>query len=214
MPGCQLDHIVITAPSLQIGEDYVRRALGFLPVRGGEHVAMGTHNSLLRLGETTYLEVIAINPAADDPLIPRWFNLDAIESGDVPRLTTWVARTDDIRTLVENASLRFGEVAPMRRGPLNWLITITPDGSMPGGGIVPTLIQWQTERHPATTLPDSGCSLVRLEGFHPDAAAVSDALASLGLAGAIEIGPLGAQEQPYLVAHIQTPSGLKHLGGH
>ena len=32
------------------------------PRRGGKHVAMGTHNSLLRLGDGVYLEVIAIDP--------------------------------------------------------------------------------------------------------------------------------------------------------
>ena len=37
---------------------------GVAPQPGGKHVAMGTHNALLRLGERVYLEIIAIDPEA------------------------------------------------------------------------------------------------------------------------------------------------------
>src|SRR5438270_709897 len=57
-----LDHLVVAAATLEEGEDYVETRLGARPLRGGRHVAMGTHNSLLKLGEKTYLEVIAIDP--------------------------------------------------------------------------------------------------------------------------------------------------------
>ena len=57
-----LDHLVVAAATLEQGEDYIESRLGARPLRGGKHVAMGTHNSLLRLGEKTYLEVIAVDP--------------------------------------------------------------------------------------------------------------------------------------------------------
>jgi len=63
MPRSRLDHIVVTAASLQEGIDYVRDALGVEMQAGGEHEHMGTHNCLLKLGDKLFLEVIAANPA-------------------------------------------------------------------------------------------------------------------------------------------------------
>lgn len=57
-----MDHIAITAPSLEAGVEYVRQTPGVSPQVGGEHPRMGTHNYLLKLGEKFYLEVISINP--------------------------------------------------------------------------------------------------------------------------------------------------------
>ena len=91
-----IDHIVVVASSLDIGIKYVYEKLGVMPQKGGVHEKMGTHNYLLNLGNSTYLEVIAINPDSPKPGRPRWFGLDTIETAAKPRLLTWVARTDDI----------------------------------------------------------------------------------------------------------------------
>lgn len=77
-------------------------------------------------------------------------------------------------------------------------------------GVAPTLIQWQ-EIHPADTLQDLGCSLIRLEGFHPEAEKVSAVLESIGFHGEFSVSPLSPGERPYLVAHIQTPTGQREL---
>ena len=88
-----LDHLVITAPSVETGIHYVQQTLGVGMERGGRHPRMGTHNALLRLGDDVYLEVIAVDPGAPPPERPRWFELDRPGR---PRLAGWVARTDDI----------------------------------------------------------------------------------------------------------------------
>lgn len=49
---------------------------------------MGTHNLMLRLGDSSYLEIIAINPAAPAPGRPRWFALDRLAGDGSPRLAT------------------------------------------------------------------------------------------------------------------------------
>jgi hypothetical protein len=208
MPRSHIDHIVIAAPSLAIGAAYVHRELGIAPQAGGEHPRMGTHNCFLRLGEKVYLEVIAVNPAAPRPNRPRWFGLD--EPVSIPRLVTWIARTDDVRAAAAASPAPLGSVEPMSRGLLNWLITIPKDGSLPLQGIAPTLIQWPPETHPTSTLPDVGCSLTRLEGFHPQAEKVDGVLASIGFQGDFSVSP-SPSGRPYLVAHIQTPDGPRKL---
>ena len=207
MPRSRIDHLIITAASLADGVGYVRRELGVEMQPGGEHVRMGTHNCLLKLGEKLYLEVIAANPAVPRPDRARWFQLDDADSIHVPRLATWVARTDDIRAAASASPVPLGKVESMRRGKFEWLMTVPDDGRLPLRGLAPTLIQWPSEAHPADTLKDLGCSLIRLEGFHPQAEKVTRMLGSIGFEGEFPVSS-GA---PRLVAHIQTPAGPRLL---
>lgn len=211
MPRCHIDHITITAPNLAVGVAFVRRSLGVMPQVGGEHPRMGTHNFLLRLGDSIFLEVISPNPSAPKPGRPRWFELDSLEPDAPPRLATWVARTTAIYSTLAACSEPLGNVEPMSRGELNWLMTIPGDGSLSFNGIAPMLIEWHTEAHLATRLQDVGCSFVKLEAFHPEAHRISALLKSISIEGAISVAPLPPGEQPYLVAHIQTPSGLRKV---
>jgi hypothetical protein len=50
-----LDHITVTALSLEAGAELVAQSLGVTPQAGGEHPRMATHNLLLRLGQATFL---------------------------------------------------------------------------------------------------------------------------------------------------------------
>lgn len=211
MPRSYIDHIAITAPSLEAGMEYVRKTLGVSPQAGGEHPRMGTHNSLLKLGEKCYLEVISINPNAPQPHRPRWFQLDKPDPSQPIRLATWIARTDDIAAAAKASPIPLGEIEPMSRGQLNWLITLSSDGSLPMHGIAPTLIQWPDGIHPAARLPESGCKLVRLEGFHPEAEKVIGLLDAIGFEDDFQVFELPPNQQPYLVARIQTPAGLRQL---
>jgi hypothetical protein len=99
----------------------------------------------------------------------------------------------------------------MSRGQLHWLITIPPDGSLPLDGVAPTLIQWPGHVHPTDTLRTTGCSLVRLEGFHAEAGKVRAVLARIGFKGTFSVSSLPLGVKPYLVAHIRTPTGLRQL---
>ena len=52
-PDAELDHLVVAAATLEQGCDWLESGLGVRPQPGGKHVAMGTHNALLRLSPTT-----------------------------------------------------------------------------------------------------------------------------------------------------------------
>ena len=209
MMRCEIDHLVIVAPTLASGAEWVERALGVTPGPGGAHPRMGTHNLLLRLGESTFLEVLAIDPDAPRPARARWFGLDELGPGDAPRLATWVARTDDLRACPGELLDLLGPIETMTRGAREWLITIPPDGGLPLGGALPALIEWQSPRAPAGAgLPPSGCALAALGLRHPQSGRLNELLALSGLVDRVAIGS-GA---PGLWADIATPSGTRRLG--
>jgi len=208
---CLIDHITVTAPTLEGGAEFVRQALGVAPQLGGEHPRMGTHNFLLRLGDSLFLEVIAPNPNAPSPARPRWFGLDTLRPNSAPRLSAWVARTPDIHATASACSEALGNVEPMSRGTLNWLITIPNDGSLPLNGIAPALIEWQATVHPAARLQDHGLSLAKLELFHPEPERISRLLRSLGLEGPLSVASPRGECTASMIAHINTPQGLRFL---
>lgn len=213
VPRTFLDHITVTAPHLEAGAAWVTAALGVELQVGGEHPRMATHNLLLRLGDTAFLEIIAPNPSAPSPSRPRWFALDRLGPRSAPALSAWVLRSSDIHADAAAASEALGPVEPMRRGALDWLITIPEDGSVPLGGVGPALIEWQTEKHPASSLDDKGMALAKLEIFHPRPDRVERLLSSLVMEAPVSIGSSPPGTAGYLVAHILTPQGRRVLCG-
>lgn len=211
----QLDHLVIGAATVEAGVAYLEAELGVtLPV-GGEHPRMGTHNHLMQLSPTTFLEVIAINRLATPPARPRWFGLDdpfvqaQLQQG--PRLLTWVVNTTDIRAVHAQSLVPLGEITPQVRGNLEWLITIPADGHLPGAGLIPTVLEWQVAGHPAHKMADLGCRLLALHLYHPYPDWLQQALAALGGTAQVTLHGLPANQPPYLVAELQTPGGVKRL---
>jgi len=212
IPRVALDHLVVAADALERGEDHIESLLGVRPQRGGKHIAMGTHNSVLALSHRTYLEVIAIDPQGVVPDRPRWFDLDSPEMrkrlAQGPRLIHWVARCDDIEDAALRAGYDPGAVYPMTRGAYRWRITIPADGRLPGDGLLPTLIQWSGPLHPEDELPKSSIRLVALAGAHSKPASIRAPLASLGLSAVL---PVTYDATARLAAMLQTPRGAVAL---
>lgn len=174
---------------------------------------MGTHNRLLRLSDSTYLEVIAPDPAAASHLPrPRWFNLDRVAADDAPLLAGWVARCDDIHAARTYCADEVGAVQAMTRGELVWQMAVRSDGAFPLDGAAPALIEWATPTHPAATLPDAGCSLLELRLYHPDPELVYGILTNMGMQARPTVHWSG-DEPPHLVAIINTPTGQRTLQG-
>jgi hypothetical protein len=194
MPRLVFDHLVIAAATLAQGVDWVADRLGVGVPPGGSHPRMGTHNHLTALGPGSFLEVIAVDPAAEPPPRPRWFALDdpaeraRLETG--PRLLTWVAATDDIEASLAAASAagaELGRAVEMTRGDLTWLISIRDDGELPEMGTLPVLIQWSHHAHPASRMTDLGIRLDTLEIRHPDPAKLDAVLRAIGADHLVEV---------------------------
>jgi hypothetical protein len=220
-----IDHLVIAAPDLDSGTEYVASALGVAPQGGGTHPRMGTHNRVMGLYGGLYLEVIAIDPSAPVPERPRWFGLDSDlvqqRLRDGPFLAHWAARVDrptDLSRWQAQYPDKIAPAIPMTRGDLRWRLTVPDDGSLPawhgeaahaGEGLFPTLIQWDVPNHPAISLPRQDLALRKLHGQHPHAELLRQGLAWIGATDLIEIEQTDGP--PLLAADIETPAGIKTL---
>lgn len=214
-----IDHIVIAAADLDQGAAYVAERLAVEPSGGGKHVTMGTHNRLLHLGGTVYLEVIAVDPDAPALGHARWFGLDEEDVQQriarSPQVITWVAAVADIETAVKSCSYSPGVPVAMQRGDFNWQITIRDDGALLQGGLLPGLIQWPLGKHPTQNMLDSGCRLRALKLVTDNPAGIAAGLASVGADELVEIADLSAgaetSKQPAVEAIIETPAGVVTL---
>lgn len=204
-----LDHLVIAARTLEEGAQWLRERLGLSreqlaagPV--GVHPHFGTHNLLWSLG-SSYLEVIAVNTQAPAPPYPRWFGLDTtcmqarLEAG--PALIHWVAQTGAAPLPVQ------GEPLALSRGAYRWTLTVPANGSLPAGGLLPSLIAWQGPS-PLANLPDVGLRLQRLHLLTPQPTELQSPLRELHLS---ELVTVQAAPQPRLRALIEVGGKLREL---
>jgi hypothetical protein len=201
----RLDHLAVAATALDDGAAAVEAALGLPLAPGGRHPHMATHNRLLHLGDI-YLEVIAPDPGQPRPAWPRWFDLDRFTGP--PRLTNWVAASDDLDADIAAAPAGIGVPVALARGDLRWRMAVPADGVLPLGGAFPALIAWDGPAHPVQRLPDVGARLARLTIAHPQAGALRAALA-----GRLHDPRIAVVDGPRLAlsAQIATPLGLRRL---
>ena len=202
----ELDHLVIAAKSLEHGVTWLEDKLGVKLQTGGKHPLFGTHNALLKLGENSYLEVIAVDPDAPPPSRARWFELDHAHKLEQPKLIHWVARTDNLETQVHHLPM-LGNILEASRGDLSWQITVPDDGHLNFEGLIPTLISWRGI-HPTSQLEDHHCKLLHLRGYHPELQAVKDTLEQMGAQTILEVEKAPVSK---LSAIIQTLYGSVEL---
>lgn len=210
-----IDHLVVVAASLDEGTAFCAAKLGVEPEPGGEHAFMGTHNRLLHLGGASYLEVIAVNPAAPPVAHRRWFGMDEdalrMRTAEGPWLATFVAAANDVHACASSVP-ELGPVQRLRRDALEWQMTIRDDGSLMEHGTLPPVIQWPVGVHPTARLADRGCRLQALELHHPQPANLRARLDALGLDDPrLVIVQAAPGDAPSLAARIATPGGVRRL---
>lgn len=209
----QLDHLTVIAPTLDEGVAHVRACLDLDVPFGRRHPYMGTHNHLLRLGESVYLEIVALNPEAPHPGRARWFGLDdqaAVRQawGAGLRLRGWVARTSDIDTLLPKHADVLGQKVRLATPDAHFFFAIPEDGALPGGGIAPSVIDRVGRPPPVAAMADLGARLREVVIEHPQPDQVTALYERLGVTH-----PPSIQRGDGLRyrALIETPAGLKEL---
>jgi len=141
----KLDHLTIIAPSLAEGVSHVQDCLGVRVPFGSWHEYMGTHNHRLLLGNSIYLEIVALDPKGNRPDRSRWFGLDNPEQiradwDEGRRLRGWVVNTEDMDSILSNHSLIFGDSVALPALEPTFSFTIPADGSLPWDGAAPSII--------------------------------------------------------------------------
>lgn len=208
----QLDHITVIAPSLAEGVAHVRACLDIDVPFGRQHPYMGTHNHLLRLGDSVYLEIIAVDPAAAHPGRRRWFGLDDLatvrtdwDSGF--RLRGWVARTEDIDAVLPEHENVLGRKIELS-GSTPFFFAVPDDGSLPRGGVAPSVIDRRGKPPSMAAMADRDARLQSLIIEHPEPMQVAALYQTLR----IDTPPAIRQADRFRYrALIQTSAGPKEL---
>jgi hypothetical protein len=209
----KLDHLTVIAPTLTEGVSHVRDCLDLDVPFGSCHDYMGTHNHRLQLGNSVYLEIVALDPEGTEPGRPRWFGLDDQEKvrsdwNEGRRLRGWVANTDAIDSVVPAHGAILGDKVPLPAANPTFAFTIPRTARCPWTVRPPSIIDHRGDSSYVASIPDLGARLRSLTLEHPDPTGIAALYREL----AIEHPPaiVQAAEIRYR-ALIDTPTGLKEL---
>lgn len=209
----KLDHLTVIAPTLVEGISHVQNCLDLDVPFGTRHDYMGTHNHRLQLGNSVYLEIVALDPKGREPGRPRWFGLDNQEKirSDWERgrrLRGWVANTETIESVLSIHCAIFGDLVPLPPADPTFAFTIPKDGSLPLDGAAPSIIDHRGDSGYIASIPGLGARLRSLTIEHPDPTRIGVFYRELALDHPPVI--VYGSELRYR-ALIETPTGLKEL---
>lgn len=209
----KLDHLTVIAPSLGEGVSHVRNCLDLDVPFGSRHDYMGTHNHRLQLGNSVYLEIVALDPDGVHPGRARWFGLDnqmqvKTDWDEGRRLRGWVANTTSIESILLSHGAIFGEKIDLPSNDPSFSFTIPKNGSLPLDGAAPSLIDHRGDDSYIANIPDLGARLSSLTLKHPDPAGIGDLFRSLKVDRPPSI--VKGSELRFS-AMIETPTGLREL---
>ncbi len=203
--NASLDHVVVGATDLSLLVAWWKQQAGSSPIAGGSHPGAGTRNALIGVDDSTYVELLAFDPAQPDPDMPRPFGLDRLEPNSV-QVCTFVLAVDDMEAALEAvraAGLEPGEARSMSRTrtdgtELHWTLAIPPDQGM--NGVLPSLIDWGAgTSNPGASL-ESVVNVAEIQLGLPDPEPLQTAFAGLGFDTTVAETP-----EPMLSVNFTTP---------
>ncbi len=157
-----LDHVILGCRDLLEGIAYVEKLSGYRAAFGGSHPGRGTRNALLRIGQESYLEILAADPEQNGL---DWYR--EIVKLSEPSLIGWAVRAANLESLAASFRARaipvIGPTAGSRTAPngdvLRWA---TLNRVNDRNGMFPFYIRWDTA-HPARSVPGK-CLLLDFSG--------------------------------------------------
>ena len=201
----KIDHIVYAVPDLASGISNIETLLGVKAFSGGRHQDHGTHNALIRIGLSSYLEIIAPDPSNKNHTSDRWMGVDLINK--IPRITRWA-----IKSKVDSPHLAIlhhynPELSMAADGArikpdgklLSWKLSLPL--SQPMVECCPFIIEWPYGIHPVNSLP-MDCQLADIKVITSDTQRLSKVSAAFGLDLKIESG---IEDQ--IIVTLQCPNG-------
>ena len=147
-----LDHLLYAGPDLALLSRQLKRLSGEVPQPGGRHVGLGTHNALLGLGGSDYLELIGPDAGQDGGAMAG--SIADLRSNE---LHAWCVRTGDpdaLQAAIEATGHGVRRVAMSRAAPdgteLRWELLFAERHDW--AGAAPFFIHWGDTPHPAAAL--------------------------------------------------------------
>ena len=186
-----VDHFVLAAPDLERACTAFESLTGVRPAFGGAHPGRGTHNALVSFGTTSYLEIIAPDPAQS-------------AHGGMARALAEVSELTPLHWAVHVTGLA-NDLARLQR--LGWITTPLADMNRtpPGGttlhwqlcglaqhaygGVAPFLIDWLKSETPALAAPRVG-PLLEIDLVAPAPEPLQHLLDALDVPVQVRRGPL------------------------
>lgn len=190
-----IDHVVIGAADLEKATKQVEGLIKSNFSTGGKHPLMATHNRLIKLQNSIYMEVISIDPSASMPQFSsqtkRWFSLDSRSTKRrlslAPQPLCWVVAVDNIERAVAHCDYNPGNIIEVTRDDLRWRLTVPKTGKLSLGGVLPILIEWPNGENPAKKMPETNLCLQQLTLFHSNPNKIKGILSKLKISGPINI---------------------------
>ena len=178
----RIDHVIVGTSDLDLAVRQIAESTGVRPVFGGAHPGRGTRNALIALGDGTYLELLAPDPAQA---------VDNEELGELRALSRptpvgWAVSADNeaaIRSALAGADVATSKSEGGSR--------VKPDGAVLRwtsfgyaaieDSLAPFFIVWaKPASHPSRTSP-TGCRLTGLRIEGPEADSLRRAITPLRL---------------------------------
>lgn len=203
-----LDHLVIASPHPAVARSELEELFGLPFVVGGKHPTEGTRNWIMRLGETAYLELLAIDPDNSQIAAPRWMGVDLVQQTQVVR---WAMKSDQLAAQAKLLAQYRPDLGVVKTGSrvttngdiLNWQLSMP--AAAPTVELAPFLIDWQNSVHPAVGLAPA-LELVQFNLVHPQPETLQALFEQLGVPYQLQQGPRVSIE-----AKLSTPNGLVTL---
>lgn len=162
-----LDHIIVGFPNLEDGMARLFQMSGYRAALGGSHPGRGTRNDLLNLGNNSYLELLAPDPA--QPALVWHKELAALRELTIVGWAMRHTQLDQLASLLKERGVPCSDpMAGSRVRPdgqtLHWRTLMLADDRK---GNLPFFIEWDSASpHPSADAP-GGCLLQEFRATGP-----------------------------------------------